>query len=179
MIDYSEDMSVEQHCFHIIFALKNSRYEYSVIDHKNEAGFVARTFPFYDGVEEDNLIGVLCEVAMQLQLKVLAFNFCGDHVHAVIEVHDHELTTKIGLWKGKSAYEFNRRMSPSVDSLQPVKADGTKSALWARSFYRKYVNSQEQLNSTMIYLKNNRLKHRLPPLSPSSQSMIERLVSQK
>ena len=69
---------------HVVFTVKYSRYDWCRIKRRKPAGFIAPTFPFFENEEEDLIIKILCEVATELRLNVAAFNFCGDHVHAVL-----------------------------------------------------------------------------------------------
>ena len=70
--------------FHVVFTIKNSRYDWQKIRRKLPAGFIARTYPFFEGKEEESLIRILIDLAGELKLKLVAFNICGDHVHAVL-----------------------------------------------------------------------------------------------
>ena len=164
-------------CFsHIVFALKNSRYEIEKINRKKPYGYIAPTYPFIEGQEEEILIDELCKAAATVSISVINLNFCGDHVHAVLKSETYDLSRKIGQWKGKTAYEFNRRVNPSVNSQMTTNTDGTKQALWAKGYYQKYLDSEDKISKAANYVKNNRAKHDLPPLSPSSLAHINELI---
>jgi hypothetical protein len=70
--------------FHVVFTLKNSRYEYQKIKRRKPVGYIASTLPILIGVEEEIIVEVLCDVAVELNLDLIALNFCGDHVHSLI-----------------------------------------------------------------------------------------------
>ena len=162
---------------HIVFALKNSRYELQKIHLKKPYGFVAPTFPFLEGYEEEILIEELCKSASAMSLEITALNFCGDHVHAIIRSESTSISANIGNWKGKTAYDFNRRINPSVILQAAVKSDGTKQSLWAKGYFQKYIDTDEQLSQTIHYIKNNRIKHGLPSLSERSLAFIDKLTA--
>jgi REP element-mobilizing transposase RayT len=146
---------------------------------KKPVGFIAPTFPFIEGNEEEILIEVICQVASSISLEIVAFNFCGDHVHAIVRSDSTDLSYKIGLWKGKSAYEYNRRVDPYIINQTAIKSDGTKRSLWGRGYYQKYLKSEVQLKEAIKYINNNREKHHLPPLSEKSISYIRELTGKK
>jgi REP element-mobilizing transposase RayT len=161
---------------HIVFVLKNSRYDIEKRQNKKPSGFIASTHPFIEGKEEEILVEVLCNVAVEIGLNIITMNFCGDHVHAVIQSEKTALTKSMNLWKGKSSYIFNRLINPSIETQKAVKSDGTKQFLWAKSFYQKVVEDDKQLKSTISYIKDNRRKHGLPPLSAISTARINKMI---
>jgi len=164
--------------FHVVFTIKNSRYDHIKIQRRKEPGFIAPTYPFIDGKEEEMLVGELCKTVKELDLEIMVLNFCGDHVHAILAVEDGKLSDIMRLWKGKTAFCYNRRINPSVDEQAAIKSDGTKQELWAKSFFKKKIEDQDQLKNTIGYIKNNRIKHGLMPLSDKINEMIDNLVSQ-
>jgi REP element-mobilizing transposase RayT len=162
---------------HIVFALKNSRYDFQKIRRKKTAGFISPTFPFLEGREEEMLVDVLCNVAYELDLKIFSLNFCGDHVHAIIISDSHDLSKLMMLWKGKTSYNFNRWVNPSVENQPAIKSDGTKQGLWAKSYFQKVLKNDEELQNVINYIKNNRKKHGLEPLSNITNEIISKLLS--
>ena len=161
---------------HVVFTLKNSRYDFEKVRSKKSAGYIAPTYPFIEGKEEEILVEEICNVAIGLNLQILALNFCGDHVHCIIWSKTEDLSTLMRLWKGKISYIYNRRLYPNFDVKNAVKPDGTKQALWAKSYYQKILLSHSEVQKTMNYIINNRLKHGLKPLSISSINRIEQLI---
>jgi REP element-mobilizing transposase RayT len=161
---------------HIVFALKNSRYDYVKIQRKKEVGFISKTYPFIEGQQEEKLVEILCKIATDISLDIIAFNFSGDHLHAIIAGEKDELSNKIGLWKGKTSYIFNRLIDPLINDKLVIKSDGTKQVLWAKSFYQKLLLSPDQLSNTIVYIKNNREKHGINRLSDKSDFEIERML---
>jgi REP element-mobilizing transposase RayT len=161
---------------HVVFALKSSRYDYEKVRRKKSVGFVAPTYPFIEGKEEEILVEEICNIAKALNLTVLALNFCGDHVHCLINHDESDLASLMGLWKGKVAYNFNRRINQSINNQIPIKSDGTKQALWAKSYFQKILFSEPEIQNTITYIINNRKKHGLNPLSDISLKHIELLL---
>jgi len=164
-------------CSHIVFALKNSRYDWQKIKRKKPAGYIAPTYAFLEGEEEDLVIKILCDIAAELRLKIVALNFCGDHVHALILHNPVEISKLMLLWKGKSAYNFNKfhfkTDKNSGNQVTPNKQEG----LWAKSYFQRIIKSREEFQNVRRYIDNNRLKHALPPLTISSTDRIQLMIS--
>jgi REP element-mobilizing transposase RayT len=164
---------------HVVFTLKNSRYDFERVRRKKPSGYLAPTYPFIEGKEEEILVEEICNVAIGLNLQILALNFCGDHVHCTIWSKTTDLSTLMRLWKGKISYIYNRRLCLDFDNKIAVKPDGTKQAFWAKSYYQRILLSDSEVQKTIYYFNNNRLKHGLKPLSASSINRIEHLIKIK
>ena len=164
---------------HIVFTVKNSRYDWQRIKRKKPVGFIAPTFPFFENEEEELLIKILCDIALELGLKIAAFNFCGDHVHAVLIKDKSDISKIIGLWKGKSAYLYNYRIQlfNEIPQTKNLKIDIHN--LWAKSFYQKIITSETELENVICYVNNNRKKHGLAPLTGFSTRIISTIVISK
>jgi REP element-mobilizing transposase RayT len=161
---------------HVVFTVKNSRYDWQQIKRKKSVGFIAPTYPFFENEEEESLIKILCGVALELELKIAAFNSCGDHVHAVLITDNKDISKIVGLWKGKSAYLFNHSAGPSHPSPLKNHCKNINQSLWARSYYQKIINSDMEFCNVKFYVTNNRKKHGLRPLSNSSAKLIQTII---
>jgi len=157
---------------HVVFTVKNSRYDWQKIKRKKPVGLIAPTFPFFEKEEEEFLIKILCDIAIELELKIAAFNFCGDHVHAVLITDKSDISKMMGLWKGKSAYLYNHQIQTfnKISQSNNLKSDNQN--LWAKSFYQKMIKSERELENVIHYVNNNRIKHGLAPLTSFSSKMI-------
>lgn len=162
---------------HVVFTLKNSRYDFQKGKRKKPFGFIGATFPFFDGEEEEILIEELCDVALELNLKLICLNFCGDHVHCLICTEVEFLPKIMLLWKGKTAYNFNKRFLSKETEYSPNSAGNSTQGLWAKSYYQKVVKNENELSSTVNYIIKNRIKHGLKPLSSVSSEKIAKTVS--
>jgi len=164
---------------HIIFTIKNSRYDWQKIRRKKSVGFIAPTYSFFEGNEEEIIINFLAIVASELNLKIAAFNFCGDHVHALIIAEIPDIPIIVGRWKGKSAFLYNHKLNSS-DKSQYIKNTGLPpQSLWAKSYYQNIITSNAELEKVIHYIKNNRVKHGLKPLPASSEDIIKGMINQK
>jgi REP element-mobilizing transposase RayT len=161
---------------HVVFTLKNSRYDFIKVRRKKPVGFIASTYPFVEGPAEEILIEELCNIANEIGLQIIALNFCGDHLHVVIKSKSASLSKLMMLWKGKTSYNFNRRLNPQVDEQPAIDSQGTKQGLWAKSYYQQLIKTEEELKSTIYYISNNRKKHGLSPLSPGSLEIIDNII---
>ena len=77
------------------------------------------------------------------------------HAHLQEEKHAHLLKADISL---------------------PTRGE-TQNSLWAQKFNRKLIDSNEQLNNTIMYIRNNRIKHNLSPLSKQIQNRIQQVIT--
>jgi REP element-mobilizing transposase RayT len=162
--------------FHVVFALKYSRYDLERIQRKKTVGFIAPTYPMFEGKEEEILLAEICNKAIELNLNIVALNFCGDHVHCIIKNETADLSRIMRLWKGKTAYDINRRFNQSLNNQTEIKADGTKQSLWAKSYYQRILKTDSEISSTINYINLNRIKHGLPKLSNLSIEKINNLL---
>ena len=170
---------IERVISHVVFTVKNSRYDWQRIKRQKPVGFIAPTFPFFENEEEEFLIKILCDIAIELGLNIAAFNFCGDHVHAVLIKDNSDISKIIGLWKGKSAYLYNHRIQTFNVNFQPKNLKSDTHNLWAKSFYQKIITSATELENVIYYVNNNRKKHGLEPLTSFSTKIISSLVISK
>ena len=126
--------------------------------------------PYGEGVEltmEDEILIMksLVAVIKSDQLKILAINICGDHVHVVMVCRQDQRNVIVARMKGKSAYEYNqfkwcnRGGNPHVDGSYH---DGTIAHLWARKYHHKSLDSDEAVVNAIEYVRNNRIRHNLP-----------------
>ena len=160
---------------HVVFTVKNSRYDWQRIKRKKPVGFIAPTFPFFEGEEEEFLIKLLYDIAIELRLKIAAFNFCGDHVHVVLITNNSDISGIMGHWKGKSAFLYNHRIQTFKEISQSKNLKNDIQNLWAKSFYQKIITSAAALENVICYVNNNRKKHGLAPLNSSSTKIISTL----
>jgi REP element-mobilizing transposase RayT len=164
---------------HVVFTIKNSRYDWQKIKRKKPVGLIAPTFPFFENEEEEFLIKILCDIATELGLQIAAFNFCGDHVHAVLIIDKSDISKIMGLWKGKSAYIYNHRIQTFNENSQSKNLKIDIQNLWAKSYYQKIITSATELENVIYYVNNNRKKHGLAPLTSFSTKIISTLVNSK
>ena len=157
---------------HVVFTLKNSRYDYQRIKRIHPTGYIASTLPYFDDKEEDAIIEELCNVACELELELIAFNFCCDHVHCIICCDRKSLSKIMLLWKGKTSYNFNRSINLSLKDSSPRINSTYPQGLWAKSFYQKVLRNKTELSNVINYIVNNRKKHGLKPLSQKSSELI-------
>jgi REP element-mobilizing transposase RayT len=157
---------------HIVFTLKNSRYYYQRIKRIFPKGYLSTTLPYFDDKEEDAIIEELCNVAGELNLELIAFNFCSDHVHCIICSERESISKIMLLWKGKTSYNYNRRINPSLEGSSARINSSYPQGLWAKSFYQKVLRNETEMSNAINYIVTNRKKHGLKPLSQKSSQLI-------
>jgi len=161
---------------HVVFTVKNSRYDWQRIKRKKPVGFIAPTFPFFEGEEEEFLIKILYDIAIELGLKIAAFNFCGDHVHVVLITDNSDISGIMGPWKGKSAFVYNHRIQTYNENSPSGNHKIEIQNLWAKSFYQKIITSAKEFENVIYYVNNNRKKHGLALLTSFSTKIISTLI---
>ncbi len=161
----------EKKAWHVVFCLHNSRYSKCTngLTRRWEymPGLLGHTHPELTPKEEEILAECLAIAAKEKNLNITECNICVDHVHAIIVCEQEELENNMRLWKGRSAYIYNRCVNPSValrqydENYQRDYSDGTIQKFWAKSYHATLIESQEQMFNTVQYIRTNREKHGL------------------
>ncbi|MFP4023993.1 MAG: Eco57I restriction-modification methylase domain-containing protein [Thiohalospira sp.] len=166
----------DKKAWHVTIVLHNSRYALTDgFTRQVEPGYIAPTYPELSKEQQEIIADELSKAAADYDLNILECSICNDHVHAIIVCEKEELSNLIGKWKGKSAFEYNRRVNPSVKQQAAMYADGTKEKFWAKSFHSEEIKNDEQLQKTITYIKNNRQKHQLPKATDGLTRIIEKM----
>ncbi|MEA2105899.1 MAG: transposase [Bacteroidota bacterium] len=162
--------------WHVTMVLNNSRYALTDgFTRQVEPGYIAPTYPELTENEQEIIADELYKAAADYNLNILECSICNDHVHAIIVCEEEELSNLIGQWKGRTAFEYNRRVNPSVKQQTAMYADGTKEKFWAKSFHSEEIKNDQQLQKTIAYINNNRQKHQLPIASSKVAGLIEKM----
>jgi type I restriction-modification system DNA methylase subunit/REP element-mobilizing transposase RayT len=166
----------EKRSWHVTMVLHNSRYALSDgYTRQMEPGYISPTYPELSDEQQEIIAEELARAAAEYQLNILACNICNDHVHAIIVCEQEELSELVGKWKGRSAFEYNRRVNPSISEQHAMYSDGTKEKFWAKSFHKNEITDNNQLANTIEYIRNNREKHLLPTQSDGLTRRIEKM----
>ena len=153
--------------WHVTTAIHNSRYSQRMFDYNiktDEATWLS---------EKDEIIitEIIAEIVKKDNLNVVEYNICGDHLHLLLICEEEELTKVVGKIKGKSSrlYHNNKGINPLVQK------NGEKSvSLWTQKFGKSEIKTENYLNNTIDYIRNNRIKHKLPDnkgINPLIQQM--------
>jgi len=119
--------------------------------------------------EEIQITKMISEIIKKDDLKVLAFNICGDHVHLLIKIEEEKLIGIVRKLKSISARKFNilqgltlfENVNKGIYPLEKKKRGITQNHLWGQKFHKKNLDNQKQIILAMEYTKNNRKKHQL------------------
>ncbi len=114
------------------------------------------------------IIKSIASIIKEDNLKCLAFNICGDHIHILLVCEEEKLYDIVRKLKGKTSQKVKEYLQIEKEF---------EFHLWARKFGHTYINSEEQLFNTINYIQNNRLKHQLPPLNSRLQSTIKNMIT--
>ena len=91
----------------------------------------------------------IAKIIAENKYKVLAYNFCKDHLHFLVACKKEELPKIMQKIKGITSLERNRKFNP------------TDRQLWQQKYFEKVVYNDEYLENTIHYILNNRKKHGL------------------
>jgi REP element-mobilizing transposase RayT len=160
----------ELKAFHVTWVTHNSR----ATGHKGNQGLDVYPVILNDG-ERNEIAKYLDEKIDAEDYRIIELNILTDHVHCLIVCSENEISKIIGQLKGYSSFHFhknsndpNRRVNPTVEKAEEVEtavySDGTIKKLWASSFNKKLIKSDEQIINTINYIKNNHLKHEITEL---------------
>ena len=150
--------------WHITTAIHDSRTSQRMIDYKVREKRAMGTMPepqinYLTDADEMVIAETIALLSKELQLNIMGFNVCRDHMHLVVVCDETELNEIVRKIKGRTAREvnINKRLQPLV------KEKNEKSIpLWTQKFGCKEIVDENQLLNTLAYVKNNRTKHNLP-----------------
>jgi len=176
----------DKHAFHITTALHDSRTSQRMIDYKvrlkRDGG--ANPYPNYEKLTAEEEVIIAKEtksIVEEDDLRVLAFNVCGDHIHLLLVCEEEEVPKIMQKIKAKTARAVNIHKgittpsrehaplanddAPSSSSREhaPLNKRGKKqNSLWTQKYGCKPITDETQLHNTINYIESNRSKHELP-----------------
>ena len=152
----------EVEAFHIVFTTHNSR-----TSARMKKYHVKKGSPFLLSLEQEIVLTqIIGEIIIEKDYKCIAYNVCKDHMHLVMVCKAEELVDIGKILKGKSSFLLGQR---------GFKEKGR--SLWSQKFFRAFLDVWEligytdepgykyestHLSTTLRYVKNNRIKHKLP-----------------
>ena len=164
--------------WHVTTATHNSRYSQRMFD-----SFVKLGEPVWLSEKEEIIVSeTIAEIAEKDKLNILAYNICGDHAHILLVCEEEELPKIVQKIKSMSARACNIAMGrtiPAAGTTEHAPSSGepdsgqtgehapregrgkTQFHLWTQKFGQKEITSDEQLQNTIEYIRNNRKKHGL------------------
>lgn len=171
--------------FLITWATHNSRVSERMIQYRVKRGEAI----WLDEESEYIVTKVIAEIVEEDELKVLAYNICGDHLHMILVCDREEVSDIVRKLKSQSARVHNKLLGITTTGQAPslqndndssgacptVKRGKTQNALWTRKFQARQLTSDEALAGAVEYVRYNRVKHHLEPnrtLHPLIRSMI-------
>ena len=170
--------------WHITTATHDSRTSQRMIDYKVRLLRFHGTKPYadpkwIDEIEEQIITETFAKIVKEDHLKIPAYNICGDHMHFLLVCEQDEVSKIVGKIKSMTARAVNIAMGRTVPrdmqqgeayrqgGMPPcdhVQRGETQYPLWAQKFGCVQIDSNEYYLNAIEYIKNNRLKHGLPPL---------------
>ena len=132
--------------YHITTATHNSRYSEKALFFND--GAIGKPVNL-DFDEEIFVMQTIAKIIAENKYKVLAYNFCKDHLHFLVACKKEELPKIMQKIKGITSLERNRKFNP------------TDRQLWQQKYFEKVVYNDEYLENTIHYILNNRKKHGL------------------
>ncbi|WP_085765921.1 Eco57I restriction-modification methylase domain-containing protein [Nonlabens spongiae] len=178
--------------YHITTALHDSRTSHRMKKYKVRENREAGTNPYPNVIyftPEDDLVitEAIKDVIKEKNLDVLAYNICADHIHLLLYCELEEIPEIIQFIKGRSSYALGKRnnlkglkpleISTPLGNDKPAGSQKNK-PLWSQKYSApKEVTTQEQLDNTLKYIRNNRLKHELPEHSDELKQIINEMCT--
>jgi len=156
--------------YHITWVTHNSRISERMIEYKIKKG----PGLWLEEKDEIKIAGFIRDIVKEDDLRVLAFNICGDHVHMFLVCTPDEVANIVRKLKGKSAQKYK-------DYLKIGKEE--KFHLWAQKFSKTIIRPSREgkslygnnglqpivaedirshFHNTIEYIRKNREKHNLP-----------------
>jgi REP element-mobilizing transposase RayT len=166
----------DKKAFHITTATHDSRTSQRMIDYKvrelRDGGTRPKAESIWLTPEDGVLISEkVAEIIKEDNLNVMAYNICGDHMHLLLVCEDEEISKIVGKIKAKTALAYNTAHGITTLGQTPTPEQFTASgkkrynSLWTQKFGCKEITDDNQLWNTVEYIRTNRDKHELPPLS--------------
>ncbi|RKY52396.1 MAG: hypothetical protein DRP89_07750, partial [Candidatus Neomarinimicrobiota bacterium] len=145
--------------YHITWVTHNSRVsermiEYEAIIHlaRINKGLPAIAEPtVLNENQEVTVTRSIAEIVREDKLRILAYNICRDHVHLALVCEERDRDNIVRKLKGKSAQKYKETYKIEEEFH-----------LWAQKYSWTLIESEEQLENTVNYIKYNRQKHHLP-----------------
>ncbi len=124
-------------------------------------------------------------------IDIVEYNICGDHMHLLLVCEEEELTKIVGKIKAVSGRRYNIEKGITIPSAAtgatgttrghvPLSGTGTGTdaetengtesrtgkkkynSLWTQKFGKSEIRDEDYLNNAIEYIRNNRVKHKLP-----------------
>ncbi len=166
--------------WHITTATHNSRYSQRMFDNHVKLGEAI----WLDEEDERLITKTIAEIVKESKLDnngiypidIVEYNICGDHMHLLLVCEEEELTKIVGKIKGVSGRKYNIEKGITIPSTAAsttrghVPLSGTESgtgkkkynSLWTQKFGKSEIRDEDYLNNAIEYIRNNRVKHKLP-----------------
>jgi REP element-mobilizing transposase RayT len=164
-----------QIAWHITTATHNSRYSQRMFDNHVKVGEAI----WLSEKEERIISETIANIAEKDNLKILAYNICGNHMHLLLICEENKLPKIVQKIKSISARKCNIAMGRTIASaigkseatttrehapLSERKTSRGKAQahLWTQKYGSNPIKNEKQLYNTIAYIQNNRQKHELP-----------------
>ncbi len=179
--------------YHITTAVHDSRTSDRIVAYKVREQRDLGTNPYPNVLyftDADDLIisQTIANIVREDGLKLLAYNICADHLHLLLVCELEDIPRIMQKIKSVTsrvlAREHNstREHAPLLKEHAPLQKKGKekKKPLWQQKYSPpKESTSTEQLDNTINYIGNNRIKHKLPQHSEQLQSIIDAMLMTK
>jgi REP element-mobilizing transposase RayT len=115
--------------------------------------------------EEIEVASYIAQIVKEDGLRIIAYNICRDHVHLVLVCEGNERDNIVRKLKGKSTQRY--KTSHQIED---------EFHLWAQKYSWTIIRTDEQLSNTIMYIQNNRMKHKIPD-NKGLQPLVEDMVT--
>jgi REP element-mobilizing transposase RayT len=98
---------------------------------------------------------------------VHAFAAMPEHVHIVVDRHEHEYERMVNAFKSVSSRDVRKllgmKRSPSSAERRRGNVETERDPVWSESFWVRYIDSRRQLRAAAEYVRANPVREGLPP----------------
>ena len=131
--------------YHVTWTTFNSRISERMILYKVKSD---KKWIFLDEQQEYQITLILKQIILELNLVVLAYNICNDHIHMILVCDEKELSKNIWIlkWKSTKLYKDLHKIEDKIN-------------LWWQKFDYVVIENKQQLFNAINYVRNNREKH--------------------
>lgn len=144
-----------QQAYFVTWATRNTRISERMIRAKVQLGEGV----YFTHGQRELICKFLTEKIEKEKYEFEVLNVLEDHCHAVLWcANENELKEIMHGIKGASSFGYSRQLK------QSVAGEGRQSKIWARSFSSTLLENEKRYNNAVEYVRNNHLKHNLPPL---------------
>ena len=187
--------SKDKQGYHVVFTTHNSRTSRRMIKYNIKKGPVINL----NLTQEIELTKIIGDIVLESKFNCIAYNVCKDHVHMILVCEYKELSKQVQKIKAISS-KLIKPFLAHGNSLENVpmnpthrKGSKTYTPFWSQKFFHadldvwqlasiskfpSFIYRDSYLDNALIYIQNNRIKHKLPKSEELQKQIVRFLIDQ-